>query len=177
MCYTIRSFWWRILVASISDSYYHNGTKAKPCNCVFCGVGLRKFMKAFDAHRSYFHVWVFTNLSYLNLICNQIFLRCFDIHIVQHLIEVFQNWLFWSLKYCKHFFTWDFLYSLKVWRMNKNTQIVNLFISQNFLLHFFNVIHTIFLYNPINVKRPIGDISDVPRFLEKKMSHYFSRQL
>ena len=34
-----------------------------------------------------------------------------------------------------------------------------------------------FSYNPINVKRPIGDISDVPRFLEKKMSHYFSRQL
>ena len=94
ICVTIRSFWWRILVASISDSYYHNGTKAKPCNCVFCGVGLRKFMKAFDVHRSYFHVWVFTNLSYLNLICNQIFLRCFDIHIFQHLIEVFQNWLF-----------------------------------------------------------------------------------
>ena len=34
-----------------------------------------------------------------------------------------------------------------------------------------------YLKNNFSVRWPIDDIPDVPRFFEKKMSHYFSRQL
>ena len=66
---------------------------------------------------------------------------------------------------------------MKVWRINKNAQILNLFISHNFPPSFFQCNPQDFLLNPINVQWPMDDISDVTRFLEKKMSHYFSQQL